>query len=384
MKKVLYVTTISGFLPQFEMSHVQILKDMGCEIHYGSNFHNPIYNYEDDVLEKAEIIPHQIDLAKSPFKLWTNCLAIKQLRELIDKEEIDMVHCHTPVGGMAARVAGQLSKKKPYMIYTAHGFHFYKGAPLLNWLLFYPIEKILARWTDVIITINREDYARAKRKFKLRNKEGVVTQIHGVGLNANRFRPNSSIREEKRKEINIPEESYHIVTAAELRTNKNQGVVLEALAELTKEGMDDIYYTLCGKGPEMEELKRHVEKLDLSKRVSFLGFRMDMEEILQTADLFAFPSKREGLGMAALEALSCGVPVVATDNRGTREYIRQNMNGISCTSNDVNGFSKAIKEIRSWNDDGVAERCRNSIAPFRIEETDKEMMGIYKVAFKYF
>lgn len=140
MKKILYVTTISGFLPQFEGNDVRIMQEMGYEVHYASNFHNPVYPFDREKLKEQGIILHQIDVSKSPLKIRVNSRAVRQLRRIIDREQIDMVHCHNPMGGVAGRAAAHLSKAAPYVIYTAHGLHFYKGAPLLNWLLFYPAE----------------------------------------------------------------------------------------------------------------------------------------------------------------------------------------------------------------------------------------------------
>lgn len=375
MKKILYVTTISGFVPQFEMNDVRIMKEMGYEVHYASNYNNPIYTYEDSLLENEGIVKHQLDIAKSPLKLITNWKAIKQLIQVIDQEQIDMVHCHTPMGGVAARVAGHYSHRRPYIIYTAHGFHFYKGASAVNWMLYYTVEKLLARWTDTIITINREDYERARSKFKLK-KNGFVAQIHGVGVDKERFKPRPERKQTKREELGIPEGALHIVTSAEINNNKNQKVIIEAMETL---GREDIYYSICGKGPNYENLKELVERKNLWGQVRFLGFRTDMEEILQTADIFAFPSKREGLGMAAIEALSCGVPVVAAENRGSREYIINNSNGILCDSNDVDGFARAIEQMESWagTRSDLAACCRESVEKFCASETMQTMRDVY-------
>ncbi|MDE6608309.1 MAG: glycosyltransferase [Lachnospiraceae bacterium] len=155
MKKVLIITTVSGFLPQFEKNNVKLLCEAGCEVHYASNFKNPVYTFCEADLKAQGIRLHQIDIAKSPCKLLANLRAVMQLLRVIRENGIDIVHCHNPMGGVAGRIAARLSKKRPYVIYTAHGFHFYKAAPRKNWLFFYPVEWILARMTDIIVTINR-------------------------------------------------------------------------------------------------------------------------------------------------------------------------------------------------------------------------------------
>ena len=383
MKRVLFVTTISGFLPQFEKNDVKLLKQMGCQIHYASNFTNPIYAFDKTELEKNRVALHQIDIEKSPAKINKNIKAIKQLIKIIDENDIDIVHCHNPMGGVAARIAARAGKRKPKVIYTAHGFHFYKGAPMMNWLLFYTAERFLARYTDIIVTINREDYIRAK-KFRLK-KNGEVYLIHSVGVDKEKFAPRPELRETKRAELGIPADAFHIVTAAELNENKNQKLVIEAVAALKNKSKIDadkaynIYYTICGKGPNEDKLRELIKAYGLENNVSLLGYRTDMDEILQTADVFAFPSIREGLGVAAIEALMCNVPLIAADNRGTREYVSDGNNGIVCRYDAVDEFEEAIELLyrNTAYRKRMADRCRESVKKFTIEEVEKTMTKVY-------
>lgn len=383
MKRVLFVTTISGFLPQFEKNDVKLLKQMGCQIHYASNFTNPIYAFDKTELEKNRVALHQIDIEKSPAKINKNIKAIKQLIKIIDENDIDIVHCHNPMGGVAARIAARAGKRKPKVIYTAHGFHFYKGAPIVNWLFFYTAERFLARYTDIIVTINREDYIRAK-KFRLK-KNGEVYLIHSVGVDKEKFAPRPELRETKRAELGIPAGAFHIVTAAELNENKNQKLVIEAVAALKNKSKIDadkaynIYYTICGKGPNEDKLRELIKAYGLENNVSLLGYRTDMDEILQTADVFAFPSIREGLGVAAIEALMCNVPLIAADNRGTREYVSDGNNGIVCRYDAVDEFEEAIELLygNTAYRKRMADRCRESVKKFTIEEVEKTMTKVY-------
>lgn len=378
MKKALFVTTVSGFVPQFEMHDVHLLQEMGYEVHYASNFKNPVYACDRKALEAQGLKLHDLCIEKSPIRADRNLQAIRYLRQIIDKEQIDMIHCHTPLGGVVARVAAHASKQDPYVIYTAHGFHFYQGAPLWNWLSYYPTEKFLAKWTDVLITINREDFQRARQSFRLK-KNGMVKQIHGVGMDGKRFCVDPAKRAEKRKELHIPEDAFHIVTSAELNENKNQRVILDAIATIKQ---PDIYYSLCGDGPMAETLQEWICQKHLENQVHLLGYRTDMEEILQTADVFVFPSIREGLGMAAIEALACGVPVVAAVNRGTREYVKHGINGLLCEAKDVEAFRIAIEKL--YMDKAycrkLAKHCRASVEQFDIEHVAQTMRDIYMFA----
>ena len=374
MKKVLFVTTISGFLPQFEYNDVKILQEMDCEVHYASNFDHPVYTCDREKLIKDGIILHQIDVEKSPKKIRANFRAIRQLRRIVDDEKIDIIHCHNPMGGVSARLAGAFSRRHPYVIYTAHGFHFYKGAPLLNWLLYYTAERFCARMTDQIVTINREDLERAKH-FPLRRRD-AVSQIHSVGVDRVRFDERPEIKEEKRRKLKIPQDAFHIVTAAELNDNKNHRVVIEAIKNIRDQ---NIYYSICGKGPLEQDLKDLIWRENLDRNIRLLGYRTDMDEILQTADCFAFPSKREGLGVAAVEALLCGVPLIVADNRGTKEYARTNYNSVVCRANSPEDFEEAIRFLKNnpGEREQLAKRCRVSAMGFTREEVEKVMRRVY-------
>lgn len=374
MKNALIITTISGFVPQFEMNDVEILKENGYTVHYASDFENPIYSIDQQKLEKEGLILHHIDIRKSPFRFRENCRAFWQLKELIDREQITFVHCHNPMGGVVGRLAARYSRQKPYVIYTAHGFHFYKGAPKKNWILFYTAERWLARYTNRLITINREDYGRAN-KFRLR-QNGKVEQIPGVGVNIIKFQKREEWRMPKRSELGIPEKAFHVVSVGELNDNKNHETVIKAIGQMRDE---NIYYSICGEGGSREKLQNLIEQLHLEKNVRLLGYRTDIHEVLQSADCFAFPSKREGLGIAAIEAMACSVPVIAADSRGTREYMRNGVNGIVCDAAKPEEFSAAIMQLRDSEilRDCMAVEARKTAEGFSLAETDKIMRRIY-------
>ena len=198
MKHALIITTISGFVPQFEMNDVRILQENGYTVHYASDFENPIYNIDQTQLKRDGLILHHIDIRKSPFQITKNTKAFLQLKQIIRKEQPRLVHCHNPMGGVVGRLAAKASGREPYVVYPAHGFHFYEGAPKKNWLFYYTAERFLAAFTDRIITINREDYERANR-FRLK-EHGCVEQIPGVGVNIEKFRKKLELKEIKRKE----------------------------------------------------------------------------------------------------------------------------------------------------------------------------------------
>lgn len=207
-----------------------------------------------------------------------------------------------------------MSKRKPFVIYTAHGFHFFDGAPKKNWMFYYPVEKYLARFTDIIITINHEDYDRAGA-FKYK-KNGHAAIIPGVGVDTTRYTPMQD------HEHAADQDFFHILSAGELNENKNHRMVIDAIASLN---LQNIQYSICGEGSLRGKLQEYIDNQGLSDRVHLLGYCYDMPQMLKTADLFIFPSYREGMGMAALEAMASGVPVIAADNRAL--YIRKKCTG---------------------------------------------------------
>lgn len=376
-KQALIVTSVGGFLPQYELENVELLKELGYCIHYASNFDNPIYSFDRDDLVRRNIKLYPLELRKSPKHLVKNARAVKTLVNIIDGKKIDLIHCHNPMGGMAARAAAVLSKRNPFVIYTAHGFHFYQGAPVFNWIAYGSAERMMARATDTLVTINHEDYLLGKR-MKLRSG-GTCCRVYGAGVNLNKFRPDDRAGREIRAEFNIPDNAFHIVTAAELNDNKNQKVVIEAIHKLDH---SDIFYTICGEGENREVLQRMIDRFGLGDRVRLAGYRTDMERVLCSADCFAFPSIREGLGIAAVEALACGVPLIVSDNRGTREYASDDINALVADHFDVDGFADAILRLKSHPDvrSRLARNCRETAGRFDIQNTKQIMKEVYREA----
>ena len=227
----------------------------------------------------------------------------------------DIMHCNTPSGGMVGRICAH-QMKTPKVIYMAHGFHFWKGAPLKNWLLYYPVERFLAHFTDRLITINHEDYARAQRfHFK---KGGKAVYIPGVGIDPKKYAPDTEKRANKRQELGILDGETMLLSVGEVNQNKNHKVVIEALAKWQRK---DIRYVICGIGPMEAELKKLVETLGLAAQVTFAGYRTDIGDYYQAADVFVISSYREGLPVAPMEAMTACIPCVASRIRGSVDLL---------------------------------------------------------------
>lgn len=363
MKKVLIIATIGGFLPVSEINNAKLLLEMGYEVHYAANMTNRIYEFEEQKLVDMGIVIHQVDFSKNPFRFIQLGKCVKKVRHIIEEEQINMVHCHTPVGGVVGRLAAHLAKKQqPYVIYTAHGFHFYKGAPILNWILYYPVEYLLSRLTDCLVTINKEDYERAK---KMRCKKCV--QIPGVGINLERFRT------DKRNE----NDKFRIISIGELNKNKNHSTVIKAIKKLNDE---DIIYEIYGNGSGKEALEKLIRSCGLESQVFLKGFAIDIEKPLRESDCCVFPSFREGLGLASLEAMACGVPLIVADNRGTREYAQHEVNCLVCEPDNVEQFAEAINYIK--NDPMLVKHlvshAYETVKIFSVEKSTEIMRDVYE------
>lgn len=362
-KKVLIIATIGGFLPVTEIHNVKLLLESGYEVHYAANLQNRIYEFKEQELLDLGIVLHQVDFSKDPFRFIQLGKCIRKVCKIIESEQISLVHCHTPVGGVAGRIASHLARtSNPYVIYTAHGFHFYKGAPALNWILYYPVEYLLSVWTDCMVTINREDYAFAK---KMLCKKCV--QIPGVGIDLKRFYPKKS-RENKK---------FQIISVGELNENKNHSTVIKAIKMLKD---NDIVYEIYGNGPEEKKLEHLIYSCNLESQVFLKGFVMDIENPLRKSDCCVFPSFREGLGLAALEAMACGVPLIAADNRGTREFAQHGINCLICEPGNAEQFAMAIYQIKENPvlAEKLTEHAYETVQNFSVEKSTEIMRKVYE------
>lgn len=382
-KHILILTTTHDFLLKFERENVKLLQSMGYVVHYATNLNEPHYLSDEERFRRMGVLAHHIEIARSPFLFSENQKALRQLLWLIRQYHIRVIHCHTPVGGLLGRLAGKLSGEgRPLVIYTAHGFHFYKGAPLLNHLVYYQVERWMARYTDVLIVINEEDYKNAKR-FRLK-KGGRIYKIPGVGLDSGRFRPLSAQRRQNlRQRLGIGPEDFFLVSVGELNENKNQRIVLEALAKLkgrNPEAAAHIRYGICGDGFFRERIEGWISQMGLEGMVTLYGYCRNVPAILGCADAAVFPSKREGLGMAGLESLAMGIPVIASDNRGTREYMQYGKNGFVFENDDVEGFIRGIQAVKNMppkKREEMAAFCRASAEPFDKAYAAAMMRRIY-------
>ena len=334
-RKVLLVATVVKIhVNVFHIPCLKMFQEQGWETWVCSR--NDYDNPKECVIPYCD---HYVDIPfeRNPLKPG-NVKAYRMLREIIEKEQFDLIYCHTPVGAMLARLAGISARKKgTKVIYMAHGFHFYSGAPLLNWMLYYPVEKFLSRFTDGLITINQEDFQRAQ-KFHA----GKTVLIPGVGIDLDKFQKKEPTRQEIRNKLSIPESKIILMSVGELTKRKNHMVMIEALARLKEY---DILYVICGDGPLKAQLRAKAEELGVRDRLKLLGFRKDIAELHKAADIFVFPSLQEGLPVALMEAMASGLPIVASKIRGNEDLISNNQGGYLVNPTDSEQVAKAIEKM---------------------------------------
>lgn len=339
MKKALFVATVvKTHINVFHLPYLKTLQDMGFETSVCAK--NDFENKSDCVIPYCDNY-YDFQFERSPFKL-KNFKIIKALKHLINEERYNIIHCHTPVGGVITRIAARKARKKygTKVMYTAHGFHFYKGAPLLNWLVYYPIEWICSFFTDVLITINQEDYEFAKAKMRLK-KGGKVYYVPGVGIDAERISNTAFGCDAKRRELGIMPGKIALLSVGELNDNKNHETVIRAISRLHNN--ENIIYIICGKGDKEKYLKNLADELGVN--LVLAGFRGDVVEICKACDIFVFPSKREGLSVSLMEAMAAGLPCVVSEIRGNVDLVKQKRNGFLCKPSDVEGFAESIKVL---------------------------------------
>ena len=336
MKKVLFVATVVRLhINVFHLPYIQWFHEQGWQVDVAAK--NDFENPDDCVIPYCDHY-YDIPFERSPLKA-DNIRAYHMLRQIIEAGQYDLVYCHTPVGAMLGRLASIPSRKKnkTKVIYMAHGFHFYSGAPILNWMLYYPVEKFLSRFTDGLITINQEDYKRAQ-KFHA----GKNVLIPGVGIDLEKFQKKEPTRQEIRKMLGISEEQIVLLSVGELSRRKNHMVVVEALEQLKKY---NILYLICGDGPLSSQLRARAEELGVEDRLQLLGFRNDVPDIYKAADIFVFPSLQEGLPVALMEAMASGLPIIASRIRGNEDLISDDRSGYLVKAQDSVAIAEAVSEM---------------------------------------
>lgn len=320
-KKAILFTSHTANFQKFNLPLMRMLRGELTGAYENLNLGDWIVHYASANEEKIQVADKsfKIDFARNPLRLDKHIKSYRQLKKLLDKNHYDIVHTHTPVGSVITRLAARKARKNgTKVIYTSHGFHFYNGASSISWAIWYPIEKIMAHFTDILVTINKEDYQRAK-KFKTK-----AQLIHGVGVDTEIYNDKTTKQHNlsTRKNLSISESDFIITYIAEFNTNKNHKIILKSLRDAIPQN-SNIKVLFLGKGKLKEKTKKLARRLGIANNVLFLGYQDNVVDILRTSDLYVSASIREGLGMGVLEAIACGIPIIISNNRGHREIVHE-------------------------------------------------------------
>lgn len=366
--KILYITTIGGTMNFFREMTKSLIDAGHCVDIACSNLGLGVPEY----FKELGCQYHCLSVSRSPLDKG-NIKAIGEIKKLVKENGYDIVHCHTPIAAACTRLACRVLRKKGVKVfYTAHGFHFYKGAPKKNWMVYYPVEKLCARFTDVLITINQEDYALAQKKLKAKK----VVYVPGVGVDFDKFSAPTMEREQKRASLGIPDGATVLLSVGEVNDNKNQQVIIRAMHLLADE---TVHYLIAGRGNQVEPLKQLSESLGLSDRVHFLDFRRDIPELCLASDIFCFPSKREGLGLASLEAMSFGLPLLTSNVHGINDYSEEGITGYKSSPQDAEGFASGLKKMIAESETRrkMGEYNRDAVKKYGIQNVLPIMQALY-------
>lgn len=366
-KKVLFTASIAKHILRFHLPYLKWFQEQGYETHVACNGEEEI-PYTD--------VKHTIPFIRSPFRLG-HLKTYDKLKEVIEKEDFTLIHCHTPMASVITRLASKKARLNgTKVVYTAHGFHFFKGSPILNWLTYYPIEMILASKADGIITINEEDYQVIKHK---ESKQLQVFKIPGVGVNQKRFFPiTAEEKSEIRKKNGFKDHDFILIYAAEFIHRKNHDFIIESTRNL-KKIVPNLKILFAGRGELLEICNEKVNRLDLTENIKFLGFRNDIDEVFKMSDIGISSSKQEGLGLNLIEEMMCGLPIVASVDRGHKEIVIDEVNGFLFEQNNQDQFINYVYKL--YSDKTFYEKCSlNAIETskkFELSNALSEMIKIY-------
>lgn len=381
-KRVLLLASAASMIDQFNIANLQLLLDMGYEVHVACNFKEG--NTCDRIqikklcqkMQLMQVNSHQWDCPRRPIPFQTCIRAYVQLLQLLDTYPFVWIHCQSPIGGALARAAAH--RKGVRVLYTVHGFHFYHGAPIKNWILYYTAEKLLAHWTDILVTINTEDEQFARRHLRA----GRIETISGVGIDTMRFHNQLTLeeREEEKKafclKFSIPNHAVILLSVGELSLRKNHRVVFNVLARMKR---NDLYYIVCGQGELWAELTELADELGIKPYIRMTGFLSDVRSLYQNADIFVFPSIQEGLPVALMEAMASGLPCVVSDIRGNRELIDRR-GGYLFSLSKPEQLKKAVLKLLDspLRRSAFGRYNEKKIERYRLELVQKDMNHIYQ------
>lgn len=369
MTKLLYIATSDIHLATFHMPYLKWLSDNGVQV-------DIVVENRGNLEFEGVTNNFNLNFPRS-FTKKELLVSYKKLKNIIDNEKYNIIHCHTPIPSMLTRLAARDARSKgTKVLYTAHGFHFYKGAPLSRWLLYYMAEYALSKFTDAIITINEEDFGHVNNKML--HKDSFY--IKGIGVDSIRFRPlNKEEKRNKRLELGIDPGQFVLLYVAEFISRKNHEFIIRTVNSL-QNTIPNLQVLFAGKGELQDRMKTLTKELKVDNAIKFLGFRKDIHILSAIADVGISSSKHEGLGLALAEEMFCKVPIVASYDRGHKEMVVQGVNGFMFRQGNAQEFVQYINLL--YKDEKLrlqmGEQAYNIAQEFEIKNSLNAMKDIYK------
>lgn len=379
MKKALMVASVASMIDLFNMNNIRLLQNMGYQVDIACNFENGNITSNERIkefkveLEDMNINYFHIPIPRSTFRVKDIYKSLKIMKQLSMTNNYELVHCHSPIGSIICREAFKNSSTRT--IYTAHGFHFFRGAPFKNWLLFYPIEKYYSKYTDTLITINQEDYQLANSKF---NKKTSIVKTNGIGVDTSKFSLQNVECEELDSKLIIHKENTIILSVGQLSRRKNHEVIIEAIYLLNN---PKIKYLIIGEGELHSKLDKLIQKLNLESQVYLLGYKGNVNQYLSIADIYAFPSLQEGLPASLMEAMAVGLPCVVSNIRGNNDLIVNGKGGYLVDTNSPREYAQYLDRLMSSKvlQKSMSQYNIERVKLFDVETVNQQMNRIYNI-----
>lgn len=366
-KKILFCATVDYHFKAFHLPYMQWFQEQGWEVHVAAN---------GDMELPYVDVKFNIPIQRSPYDL-KNIKAYRKLKNIINLNNYNLIHCHTPMGSVLSRLAARnIRKMKTPLLYTAHGFHFYKGSSIINWLLFYPVERLLAKYTDCLITINEEDYQNAK-KFKIKS----VIKVNGVGVDIEKFKPISEMEKtELKAQYGFANDDFLLLYVAELSDRKNQRILIDAVS-IIKERYPNIRLLLAGEGVNKGICQEYIVEKGIEENIILLGFRKDVKNLITISDIAVSSSRIEGLPVNVIENMASGMPIIASEVRGHTDLIVNGENGYLIPNNKEASENFAYSIMDLYRDDTVLKqyglKSRDLVQRYSIKNVMEDMTRIY-------
>ena len=362
MTKVLFISNHAGF-SKFNTPYIKYLRDKNIVVH----------NASPGVEIDSADIQFDIPITRSPISV-NNFRAFLMLFSICKNNRYDLIHCHTPTGGLLGRLI-KIFFPKTRILYTAHGFHFFKNSSFLSWLIFFPVEYLLSYLTDCIVTINEEDYNLSIKYLKASEN----FKINGVGIDLHRFIYSAPSRLMLRESLGIHNNDFVFIYVAQLIKRKNHEFIIDAYSNALLDSR--VKFLFVGDGPLRSKLEKSVADLGLSDKIIFSGYVSNVEQYYSAADALVSVSNQEGFGINLVEGLACGLPFIASNVRGHRDiHLLVNNNllyELGNSSDFLNSLFK-IMDFKMLDSSPISQSiCSNNSRQFCQSLSVSEMAKVY-------